>query len=98
MPNIVTCLRVTAQQWLPLQLTNGTGLDAWAVQWFPFGHDRGSRQGLTEAAVLKSKKRFDPSKKHLVVVHPISREGDPFKLLGCMDDKTTATTLNEMCF
>ena len=29
---------------------------------------------------------FDPDKEHLVVLHPISGMGDPFKLLGSMED------------
>jgi len=29
---------------------------------------------------------FDPTKEHVVVIHPIYGEGDPFKLLGCLVD------------
>ena len=29
---------------------------------------------------------FDPAKEHVVVIHPINGEGDPFKLLGCTVD------------
>ena len=29
---------------------------------------------------------FDPSKEHVVILHPIRGEGDPFKLLGCLVD------------
>ena len=29
---------------------------------------------------------FDPGKEHIVIIHPIHAEGDPFKLLGCMVD------------
>ena len=29
---------------------------------------------------------FDPNKEHIVIVHPIHANGDPFKLLGCMVD------------
>ena len=29
---------------------------------------------------------FDPSKEHVVIIHPIYGSGDPFKLLGCMID------------
>ena len=29
---------------------------------------------------------FDPTKEHVVVIHPIYGEGDPFKSLGCLVD------------
>ena len=29
---------------------------------------------------------FDPSKEHVVILHPICGEGDSFKLLGCLVD------------
>ena len=29
---------------------------------------------------------FDPTKEHVVILHPIRGEGDPFKLLGCLVD------------
>ena len=29
---------------------------------------------------------FGPSKEHIVILHPIYGEGDPFKLLGCLVD------------
>ena len=29
---------------------------------------------------------FDPSKEHLVVMHPSEFDGEPFKLLGCLID------------
>ena len=29
---------------------------------------------------------FDPSKEHVVIIHPIYGSGDPFKILGCMID------------
>ena len=29
---------------------------------------------------------FDPGKEHIVIIHPIHADGDPFKLLGCMVD------------
>ena len=29
---------------------------------------------------------FDPTKEHVVILHPIRVEGDPFKLLGCLVD------------
>ena len=29
---------------------------------------------------------FDPGKEHVVVIHPISGFGDPFKFLGCLFD------------
>ena len=29
---------------------------------------------------------FDPSKEHVVIIHPILGEGDPFKLLGLLVD------------
>ena len=29
---------------------------------------------------------FDLAKEHVIIMHPIQGEGDPFKLLGCMMD------------
>ena len=29
---------------------------------------------------------FDPTKEHVIILHPIRGEGDPFKLLGCLVD------------
>ena len=29
---------------------------------------------------------FDPTKEHLVILHPLSGEGDTFRLLGCYVD------------
>ena len=35
---------------------------------------------------------FDPSKEHLIIIHPSSGDGDTFRLLGCMTDcKLTMT-------
>ena len=33
---------------------------------------------------------FDPSKEHVVILHPIRGEGDPFKLLGCVRARARA--------
>ena len=29
---------------------------------------------------------FDAGKEHIIILHPIHGEGDPFKLLGCLVD------------
>ena len=29
---------------------------------------------------------FDAGKEHIIVIHPVQGEGDPFKLLGCLVD------------